>query len=80
MSPNPYSLPAKPLFYTVAEAVALLRIGRGTFYRHVKAGRVHLSVVAGRRTVVHRDELARLIVDDTPRPPPRGRPRKQSLS
>lgn len=53
-------LPEKPLFYTLNETAKLLRIGRHTLDGHVRAGRVTPSKV-GDRTLIHRDEIARLI-------------------
>jgi excisionase family DNA binding protein len=63
---NGHLLPETPLLYSYREAAKLLRIGRTTLGDHVRAGRITPSKI-GNRTLIHRDELARLIEPGGPR-------------
>lgn len=60
-------LPPEPAYYLLPEAAALLRLNKATLYRWARIGEIKL-VKAGFRTVIHRDELQRLLT------PPEGQP------
>lgn len=60
-----------PLFYTVAEAAALLRVSRDTVYRQIRLGRL-AAVRLGARRVVPADAIRQLITDVVVGPPDDG--------
>ena len=46
---------------TVDEALALLRLSRASFYRLVRAGRIHPRHPTVRKTLVPRDDIDRIL-------------------
>jgi excisionase family DNA binding protein len=57
---SPPRLPTRQEYYTVREALAVLRIVKSSFYRLARQKGILFAKV-GSRTVISRDELERLI-------------------